>query len=276
MNIDQFRALKQEMQTDSGSEQPNVQAVETSTGTEGQAQTETTQVPDSTEQARDAQPNDQTETNPTKISIEGLGEVDPKEILEWKNGYLRQSDYTKKTQEIANQKREMEDALALYQKVKNTPEIAEQASQQYNIPNLDPSQQRLIELENKLMDMQLEREINLLQSKYDDFEVREVLTVAQEKGLMNLEDAYLLAKSLREPVNAPADTVDTETLREQLRQELLKEIAEEKASTQTMISSNSNNTPVRDDTPTLSPTEARVAQMMKMSAVEYAKWRDKK
>ena len=48
------------------------------------------------------------------MHIEGFGDYTVDELKEFKNGYLRQSDYTKKTQELARQREEANDALEVY------------------------------------------------------------------------------------------------------------------------------------------------------------------
>ena len=170
MNIEQYRALKAQEEASKAQqqvEQPTTPPVE-----------ETKPVTE--------------ETKPITVEIDGK-EVT---IEELKNGYLRQADYTRKTQQLANQRREFEDAVKLYEHLKSNPEILQQLQQVIDVPRtLDPTQAKVIELEQKVYDMMLEREIEILQNKYPDFEVREVLEMASQKQLTNLEDAYHLVKS---------------------------------------------------------------------------------
>lgn len=211
----------------------------------------------------------ETPTLPEKITIEGVGEVTLDEL---RNGYLRQSDYTKKTQEVSRKAKEVEEAVTVYEQLKANPQITQQMFQNAQIPaTLDPTQSKVIELENKLYDMMLEREIETLQSKYSDFEVREVLKTAHEKNITNLEDAYILTKSHKPVVETPQNL---EEVKKQLRQELLKEIEQERNATQSIISSNDGVAVVQDTSPKLSESERKVASMMKMSDADYAKWRD--
>lgn len=201
-----------------------------------------------------------------KVVIEGQ-EVS---IDELKNGYLRQSDYTKKTQEVSRQRKEAEDAIRLFEQLKSNPQMAEQLKQVAPLPNsVDPATSKVVELENKLYDFMLEQEISRLQDKYSDFEVREVLEVAKSKQLNNLEDAYKLLKS-----NVTQQPVDLESLKKQLREQVLKELQTEKGATQTLITSNSGVQPVQTQMPSISASEQRVARGMKLSDEDYIKWRD--
>ena len=73
--------------------------------------------------------------------------------------------------------------------------------------------------------MILQREIESLQTKYKDFEIREVLELASQKEMTNLEDAYLLLKSSKAPI---LQSTDVEAMKENLRNEILQELKAEK------------------------------------------------
>lgn len=213
-------------------------------------------------------------TIPDKIQIDGIGEVT---IDELKNGYLRTQDYTKKTQEVSRKRKENEEAISFYEEIKRNPQLLQQiASGQSPTPyQLDPLQAKILELEASLYDMRLENEISRLQSKYPDFEVREVLEIAHEKKMLNLEDAYLLSKSAKssEPVN-------TDELKKQLREEILKELEAEKDTTTTVITPGNSGTVYKDNAPKLTEAEKKVASRMFRNAkdpyAEYEKWKNVK
>lgn len=211
---------------------------------------------------------------PQKINVDGIGEVT---IQELKNGYLRQSDYTRKTQDVAKQRREMNEAIQLYENLKRNPALAQQLAEHTPVPpTLDPTTAKVVELETKLYDMMLQREIETLSNKYEDFDARQVLQVASDLNIVDVESAYTIWKS-KQPVKAPeVPSVDINAIKEQLRQEILNEIQSEQKATSTIISSTGGASPVKDNSPKLSETEIKVAKMMKMSPEEYAKWRDKK
>lgn len=107
------------------------------------------------------------ETNPNEIEIDGIGKV---EINELKNGYLRQSDYTKKTQEVSKLRKEAEEAMKIADFVKSNPQLA----QSIGVEPTNPFMNKISELEEQLYDMKLEKEIETLTNKYSDFRVLEV------------------------------------------------------------------------------------------------------
>lgn len=259
--MEQYRTLKAQQEASATTPTPNAT-------TQVQTQPTQTQTPAQTTTPNQTKPDEVTTQLPEKITIEGVGEVTLEEL---RNGYLRQSDYTKKTQEVSRKTKEVEEAVVLYEHLRQNPHLAQQLLQTNQLPTtLDPTQSKVMELENKLYDMMLEREIETLQGKYPDFEIREVLQMAQAKNIANLEDAYLLAKSHK----TVAQPQNLEEVKKQLRQELLKEIEQERNATHTIISAGDGGAIVQDNTPRLSEAERKVASMMKMSDADYVKWRD--
>jgi len=253
MNIDQYRAIKASEAT-KGTEnsQPEV-VVETNP----QA-TETTVEPTVVEN-----------TIPDEIEIDGIGKV---KVSELKNGYLRQADYTKKTQELSNSKKELEEAVKVYDYLKAHPDIAgEMVKKSEGVgTSLTSEGKRINELEQKIFDMTLQLEIDRLSKKYDDFEVRDVLITAKEKNMTDLEDAYKLTVASKK---ANPQEVDATALREQLRREILKELEEEGNGTRTLVGVKSSKA-TSPTTAVISQAEQRVAQRMRLSNEEYITWRD--
>lgn len=280
MNIEQYRAMKAQMQDNSTKEGElsNVQIAsstpdhQTQTNPkEGEIQTT------STGEGQQAQPNvepSQTQTQPTLIDVNG----EKVTLEELTKGYLRQSDYTRKNQDVARLAKEQEEAIRFYETLKQNPELVQQLQQVTPVPaQLDPVQAKMQELEDRYYDLMLEREIEQLSSKYTDFEVREVLQVAQQKQLTNLEDAYLLYKSTKQPdFSQPTTPVDVDAIKKQVREELLKELESERGATQSIISTSDNGQVVQTSPVNLTDAEKKVARAMKMSEEEYAKWRNVK
>lgn len=269
MNIDEFRAIKAQIQQEESTLTEQTKPPETqntSTNPPENLPTNSSKSPESTEETKP--------TIPDKIEIDGIGEVS---IDELKNGYLRTQDYTQKTQEVSRQRREAEEAINFYEQIKQNPHLLEQiASGQAPVPlQLNPLQAKIIELEESLYDMRLENEITRLQSKYPDFEVREVLKVAHDKRILNLEDAYLLTKSAKS-----SESVNVDELKKQLRAEILKEIEAEKDTTTTVIMPGSSGTIYEDNAPKLTEAEKKVASRMfrtsKDPYAEYEKWKNAK
>ena len=258
MNIEQYRAIKAQEEAEKAQ-----QKVEQPTEAEKEVE----------EVIKPEQPENQDKEEKEEPKIETI-EIDGEEVSieELKNGYLRQSDYTRKTQEVARTKKEVEEAVQLYETLKQNPHLVQQLQQSTPVPrNLDPTQAQIVELENKIYDMMLEREIETLQNKYDDFEVREVLELARDKNLSNLEDAYILFKSTKK-ADEKKD-IDIEEIKENLRDEILKELKGE-TSTQSVISQNSSKELPKVKEIKVSEQEKKVASAMGLTIKEYVKWRD--
>lgn len=268
MNLDQYRAMKAQEQTDTTQSevQPNAQAVEVPTTTVQSDVPETTQIesaqPNTTEQGTtQAEPSTDEpqffEINGEKVSLEEL-----------QKGYLRQSDYTRKTQEVSRKQREIDQARALFEQLNQNPEVAQQIG--YN-----PQEASYQALQDELADLRLQQEINTLSTKYPDFNADEIIDFAVSRNLPNLEDAYLLNKQYSQftQPTVPAQTVtntpqiDVETLKAQIRAELQAEL-----NTSTIING-SGTAPTTQTEVTLTDAEKRVARSMGLSEAEYAKWR---
>lgn len=270
MNIEQFRALKAQE-----SEKTNETKVENKTD-DKKVETPEVKQEDKKEENKIDENKEKptTETKiPEKVTIDGIGEVSFDELTK---GYLRQSDYTRKAQELAKQNKEAKEALDLYNQLKSNPQAAEKLKEVATVPaSVDPATAKVVELETKLYDMMLQNEIDKLQIKYPDFEVREVLQTAYDKKIANLEDAYLLVKSSKSVKQQP---IDVEALKKQLREDIMKELNSQK-DTSTIISTNDNANPIKEvNTPKISSAEEKVAKKMfrdvKNPIAEYIKWRD--
>jgi len=168
------------------------------------------QAPDETEESTEQTTESQEgqETKPTKFDLEGE-EVTPEQIKEWKAGYLRQEDYTRKTQSLAEERSRLQEALGPAkgeEKSDEDPEVAEARRQLIEI--LEPEIERRVEkkVSERVTDSQLrdrqERKIEELTKKYDGtdgrpkFDLNEALEYAKERGVLvreNFEDLYFLA-----------------------------------------------------------------------------------
>jgi hypothetical protein len=129
-------------------------------------------------------------------------------------GYQRQSDYTRKTQELSQQRDQLQFAAALQSALETDPQttidllmdhygisrkaatqMAEQV-EEWAVAD-DPIEQRYRELDKRIASFedyqsqqQVEREIQSLQSKYSDFDVKEVVSAALRMGTNDLEGVY--------------------------------------------------------------------------------------
>lgn len=132
-------------------------------------------------------------------------EVPLKEALA---GYQRQADYTRKTQELSEQRQQVQFASAIQQALDNDPQQTIQLLQEHyglnkQIENeddyyLDPMEKQYRQLESRLQSFEqqqalqdLEKNIGFLQTKYgEDFDANEVVAQALARGSNDLEGVY--------------------------------------------------------------------------------------
>ena len=139
------------------------------------------------------------------------GEEQQVSLEELQQGYQRQADYTRKTQEIAAERDRLQQAEAIVSALEHDPEgtlqtlahsfnVAPLTGQQVSddeYAEVDPTQQKLAELEHKIARQEqmervqrVEREVSTLQEKYGEFNREELLNHALKNGIPNLEAAY--------------------------------------------------------------------------------------
>lgn len=129
------------------------------------------------------------------------------------NGYQRQADYTRKTQELSEQRQQYEFAVAIQSALERNPEATidllarhygitrQQAADMVNESAadepLDPVDQKFRDMERRVASFeeyqsqqQIEREIAGLQARYPDFNVAEVVNTALRLGSTDLEGTY--------------------------------------------------------------------------------------
>jgi hypothetical protein len=146
---------------------------------------------------------------PIKLDGEDL-EVPLSEALA---GYQRQADYTRKTQELAQQKEQFQFAAALQSALDNDPAatidllskhygisrqaVSEMIADGEDFDSLDPTEQKYRELDKRLASFEdyqskqeIEREVQRLKSKYEDFNINEVVTSALRLNSTDLEGTY--------------------------------------------------------------------------------------
>tara|TARA_R100000005_G_scaffold96731_1_gene86940 strand:+ start:2044 stop:2724 length:681 start_codon:yes stop_codon:yes gene_type:complete len=143
------------------------------------------------------------------------GESHQISLEELKNGYQRQADYTRKTQELSRERERLAQGEAIVQALETDPEGAISAlgnafgvstgnqntdtSYDDDVEDLDPEEARLRRLEanleehNRAMRQQnLQNEVNGLREKYNnhDFNEHELFNHALKHNIGNLEAAY--------------------------------------------------------------------------------------
>lgn len=160
------------------------------------------------------------EIEPEYIDVEGFGDKYVKVVIDGEelevplkeavSGYQRQADYTRKTQQLAEERKSVQFAKAIQEALDNDPKATvELLKQHYGIQEqdpfaedddlyMDPMEKQYKQLENRLRSFEeqqalneLERTINGLQQKYgDDFDSDEVVSRALALGTTDLEGVY--------------------------------------------------------------------------------------
>lgn len=144
---------------------------------------------------------------PVRLTVDGEEIEVP--LAEALNGYQRQADYTRKTQELAEQRRQVQFAAALQEALQNDPKgTVELLSQHYGVNSQQPSEEELEmmdpvekqyrQLESRVQAFEqekamreLENQIASLSGRYGElFDANEVVAKALATGNTNLEAVY--------------------------------------------------------------------------------------
>lgn len=278
MNIEEYRAMVAQ------EAQEAEQAPETPEQVETPSETETTPQ-EAVESVTEGVVEEPSEPTPEPVqAIEVDGQTFTVEQI--KELTVRQQNALRREQELARERRELEEARKLQEIIYANPQLAQELKQK-GLPILDPQEKQFKEINQKYQDLLLEKEIDTLKAKYEDFNPRAVLQYAYDNRLSNLEDAYHLVKVKGQgeqqnvstpPLNASqgqAPAIDVEALKEQIRQDVLKELQSE-VDTGSLMTSNSASVPVEDNSVRLSSAELRIAKNLRMTPEEYMKWKSKK
>tara|TARA_R110002020_G_scaffold132420_5_gene295697 strand:- start:11079 stop:11762 length:684 start_codon:yes stop_codon:yes gene_type:complete len=157
---------------------------------------------------------DQANSSPTGLhEVVVDGESHQISLDELKNGYQRQADYTRKTQELSRERERLAQGEAIVQALESDPEGAISAlgdafgvsrgnqntdTSYDDVEDLDPEEARLRKLEANLEEHNramrqdhLQKEVGELRTKYsDDFNEHELFNHALKHNISNLEAAY--------------------------------------------------------------------------------------
>jgi hypothetical protein len=125
-------------------------------------------------------------------------------LAELEKGYLRQSDYTRKTQEVAQQREEMAQLVRLAESLEQDPEGTIAAltealvGTQDNDEDLDPVAQKLREhddfiqaQEDLAFERELQHDLDQIEARFGEFDREAVLQYAIDQRIPNLRAAYL-------------------------------------------------------------------------------------
>jgi uncharacterized protein YeeX (DUF496 family) len=142
------------------------------------------------------------------VSVSVGGEEVRVPLKEALSGYQRQSDYTRKTQELSEQRRQVQFGAALQEALQSNPkETLELLGKHYGIQQtispeeellMDPVEKQFKQLEERVQAFEqaramqeLENTVSTLQSRYgSDFDADEVVARALATGSTDLEAVY--------------------------------------------------------------------------------------
>lgn len=209
---------------------------------------------------------------PEKYNIAGVGEFTAEEIREMKNGGLRQSDYTRKTQELARQREELKDARELFEYLRANPHIVEAMKQAEQNPQSvayrkapTPESELLREIAYNQKAMETDMKLSALKQKYGDVDEVALFQKATELHTDDLEFVY-------KALNYNKTQLDERSVIEKAKAELKAELEKNREAVGTTVTTRQSSTP----TPTqssLTDQERRIAAAMGLTESEYAKWK---
>lgn len=186
---------------------------------------------------------------PQTFEIDGE-EFSLEQIKEFKKGYMRQSDYTKKTQELARQRKDLEEK-GINPESDDSPEL-----------------QRIKKLELDLESKRLDEEVNALKGKYGDIDEVALFNECEKRGIYN--DLEFVYKGM---INEqPKEQVDIETIKQQAIEEFKRtqqQIEADKIATSGSIIGNEGGSPPVDYSELLSESERSYCQKRGYSHKEY-------
>lgn len=251
-------------EVEGGQESNEIEVTEQSIeSTEVQADTET----ESSESEEPITKEEQKQLD--KLNIDGE-EYSIDDVREWRNGSLRQSDYTKKSTELAKQKAEHQDAIEMFEYLKGKPELlkhlaeidSEGMSKEKVIDKLDPVAKKVQDLEIQLKMKDIDTQLQKVMSKDKSVSEVELLEVANDYGV-DVEKAYNIWRGLN------IDKIlETEKLK--TKQTVAKEIQKNNSITKTLITN--SDTKNEGNNNGLTDTQMLMCQKLDMTPEDYVKY----
>jgi hypothetical protein len=176
---------------------------------------------------------DYTEVSDKYVKLQVDGEEVSVPIKEALAGYQRQADYTRKTQELSDQRKQMTYAAALQEALQSDPAGTLKLLQEHYGVNdnpeqdefLDPSEVQLRQLEKRIAAFEQEKEtadllktIDSLKVRYgDDFDADEIVAKALAEGSTDLEAVF--KKAAFDKVYTKVQKKNTEDSRTQAKRQ---------------------------------------------------------
>lgn len=206
---------------------------------------------------------------PTEYDVDGE-KYTIDQIREWKQGNLRQSDYTKKTQEIARLRKENDEALNVYKYLMENEELTKMLveHQQANGKDstlkdkIDPVRQELNDIKQRITLDEIDKQLQTITSNDKRVSDVELLEIANARGC-DIDTAYNIWKGQN------MDKIMS--VREQeLKKSILAELQNNATQTATMIGG--VDTKVDKNTFGLSQEQIGIAERFGMTLEEYKKY----
>lgn len=243
----------------------------TNVGTEEVANVEKVEEIEEVEQTEESSSEVDSSIDSEGIEIDGE-KYTLEELREFKQAGLRQSDYTRKTQQLSQREKELQEASEFYNYFAQNPHLLEQLAQadvdpsvQQKAMHMDPAMQRVQQLEAQMYEERLSNELQRLSNKYDDFNDVAVLEKATQMGVTDLEFVY---RGMREEKEVDVESIRQEAIKE-AKEELAKEIQANKGKTKTLV--NTSDTVPTPQVVELSAKEKEIADGLGVSYEDYAK-----
>lgn len=214
------------------------------------------------------EPNEENQI-PSEFDIDGIGKVTADEIKEWRNSGLRQSDYTKKTQELAREREQHKEAVELFDYLRSNPHLIaklkeiEETVDPTKINVATPEYGMMRDLARQQKSMELDLKMNSLKEKYGDIDEIAVYSKATE---LKTDDLEFVWKGIM------ADNFDERSIIERAKSEIQAEIQKNKKATSTIVGTKQSTNNMAKPIRTLSDAERRVAEGMGLTDAEYLKW----
>lgn len=203
------------------------------------------------------------QTEPEGFEIDGE-RLTAEQIREFKKGYLRQSDYTKKTQMAAQERKQNAEALELYNFLKENPDVARQLAEiapdkagiAKNVANPEIQDIRM-----QLTTMEIDKTLESIRAKDPDADEVAILNLAIEEGIP-VDKAYKQWKGEN------FDTLMKKKLESQSKN-ITQELKKNKEQTKTLITPKTK----KIDNFGLTAQEVEMASKLEMTLEEYKKWK---
>jgi hypothetical protein len=181
----------------------------------------TLEVPQAQPQVQEAPP---AESGVEYVDLGGkVGKVPIGEVMDWRDSGLRQADYTRKTQELADLRRQLEPAQELYDYLSQNPDVAQKVVDvvygndpqaqgqptQAQAPMMDPRlQQGMRSMYDEMADLRFQLEEMQFKGAHPDTEIQEVAQYAVDNQIPSLEQAFRAMSYDRATKDAQQQIVD--------------------------------------------------------------------